>query len=67
MAKSQDCPVYGKHTFIEDNCFEICPICNWLHDRGIQMVDCFSHTRRLNQKINFRIEDGKNCLPATEA
>ena len=32
------CPVCGKYTFIEDDNFEICPVCGW-EDDGIQRDD----------------------------
>lgn len=38
MIKGQICPVCGKHTFEEDDNFEICPICGW-EDDGVQRDD----------------------------
>lgn len=36
--KGQICPVCRKHTFKEDNGFEICPVCKW-EDDGVQRDD----------------------------
>lgn len=38
MTKGKICPVCGKHTFEEDDNFEICPVCGW-EDDGIQRDD----------------------------
>ena len=38
IVKGQICPVCGKHTFYEDNNFEVCPICGW-EDDGVQRDD----------------------------
>ena len=38
MSDGQICPVCGKHTFEEDNYFEICPVCGW-EDDGVQRDD----------------------------
>ncbi len=35
IIKVQTCPVCGKHTFEEDDDFEICPVCN-RQDDGVQ-------------------------------
>lgn len=32
------CPVCGKYQFVEENDFDICPVCGWEND-GVQMED----------------------------
>lgn len=38
MIDKRICPVCGKHHFIEQDFFEVCPVCGW-EDDGIQRDD----------------------------